>query len=40
MRDHDTIDQMGTIVEDMGGMRLTYAKLIEPNGLPSGARGG
>lgn len=39
MRDSDTIDQMGALVEGMGGKRLTYRKLIEDNGLSSGARG-
>ena len=38
-REHDTIDQMGGIVEGMGGKRLRYRDLIAPNGLPSGARG-
>ena len=38
-RDHDTIAQMGNLVEGMGGKRLTYEDLIAPNGLPSGARG-
>ena len=38
MRNHDTIDQMRLVVEGMGGKRLTYEKLIEPNGLPSGTR--
>ena len=38
MRNHDTIDQMRLVVEGMGGKRLTYRKLIEPNGLPSDAR--
>ena len=39
IRDHYTIDQMGQIVEGMGGKRLTYETLTEPNGLSSGARG-
>ena len=39
-RENDTIDQMGHIVEGMGGKRLTYEQLIAPNGLSSGARGG
>ena len=38
-RESDTIDQMGAVVEDMGGKRLRYSDLIKPNGLPSGARG-
>ena len=38
-RENDTIDQMGGIVDDMGGKRLRYRDLIKPNGLPSGARG-
>ena len=39
IRDHDTIDQMAHIVEGMGGKRLTYDTLTQPNGLSSGARG-
>ena len=38
-REHDTIDQMGEIVDGMIGKRLTYEQLTAPNGLPSGARG-
>lgn len=38
MRELDTIDQMSLVVEGMAGKRLTYKKLIEPNGLPSLAR--
>ena len=39
MRDQDTVDQMVTVVNGMGGKRLAYETLIEPNGLSSGARG-
>ena len=39
IRESDTIDQMGRVVEGMGGKRLTYEQLTAPNGLPSGARG-
>ena len=39
MRDHDTIDKMGVLVEGMGGKRLTYNRLTEDNGFLSGARG-
>ena len=39
MRDHDTIDQMGTLVVGMGNKRLTYDQLTRDNGLSSGARG-
>ena len=38
MREADTIDQMGGIVEGMGGKRLRYTNLIASNGFPSGAR--
>ena len=38
-RELDTINQMGILVECMAGKRLTYAGLIEDNGLDSGARG-
>ena len=38
-REHDTITQMGNLVEGMAGKRLTYDELTAPNGLPSGARG-
>ena len=40
VRESDTIDQMGGVVEDMGGKRLRYRDLVKPHGLPSGARGG
>ena len=38
IREQDTIDQMGSVVEGMGGKRLRYQDLIDDNGLPSGAR--
>ena len=38
-RESDTIDQMSSIVECMGGKRLRYSDLIADNGLSSGARG-
>lgn len=38
-RESDTIEQMGAIIDGMGGKRLRYRELIVPNGLPSGARG-
>ena len=38
-RPSDTLDQMGALVKGMEGKRLKYSELIEPNGLPSGARG-
>ena len=38
-RESGTIDRMGGIVEGMGGKRLRYRDLIEPDDLPSGARG-
>ncbi len=38
VREADTIDQMRGIAMNMIGRRITYRKLIEPNGLPSGAR--
>ncbi len=37
-REHDTVDQMGQIVDGMVGKRLTYEVLTAPNGLPNGAR--
>ena len=40
VRENDTIDQLGAMVEGMEGKRLTYDELIAPNGLDSGARGG
>ena len=39
IRDQDTIDQMAQVVDGMGGKRLTYDTLTQPNGLSSGARG-
>ncbi len=39
VRERDTIDQMGDVVEGMAGKRLTYRDLTKPNGLSSGARG-
>ena len=39
VRESDTIDQLGAMVEGMEGKRLTYEELIAPNGLDSGARG-
>ena len=38
IRDLDTVKQMEVLSAGMVGKRLTYAKLIEPNGLESGAR--
>ena len=38
IRDHDTIDQMGTLVRGLEGKRLTYRDLTVDNGLDSGAR--
>ena len=38
VRESDTVQQMGSIVEGMGGKRLRYQDLIDDNGLPSGAR--
>ena len=35
-----TINRMESLVGQMGGRRLTYAELVAPNGLDSGARGG
>ncbi len=40
VREDDTIDQLGAMVQGMEGKRLTYEALIAPNGLDSGARGG
>lgn len=37
-REDDTVDQMEALVRQMGPKRLRYRDLIEPNGLPSGAR--
>ena len=39
IREQDTVAQMGTVVEGMGGKRLRYKDLITGNGLPNGARG-
>ena len=39
VRENDTIDQLGAMVQGMEGKRLTYDELIAPNGLDSGARG-
>ncbi len=38
VREEDTLDQMLDMVRGMIGRRLMYSSLIEPNGLPSGAR--
>ena len=38
VRDEDTLAQMATVVAGLIGKRLMYRKLIEDNGLPSGAR--
>ncbi|MCY3929999.1 MAG: IS1595 family transposase [Acidobacteria bacterium] len=38
VREEDTLDQMLDMVRGMIGRRLMYTSLIEPNGLPSGAR--
>ncbi len=38
LRDHDTIDQMRSMVGGMVGRQLRYKDLIADNGLPSGAR--
>ena len=38
IREDDTLDQMLGMVRRMVGRRLMYRSLIEPNGLPSGAR--
>ena len=38
MREHDTIDQMGSDVLGMNGKRLRYDDLIAPNGFESAAR--
>ena len=40
VRENDTIDQLGAMVEGMEGKRLRYQELIAPNGLASGARSG
>ena len=38
VRENDTVDQLGAMVEGMRGKRLRYRELIAPNGLASGAR--
>ena len=38
IREDDTADQMGEVVQGMGRKRLRYRDLIAPNGLRSGAR--
>ena len=38
IRDLDTLEQMVMLTEGMAGRRLTYKRLIEPNGLSSLAR--
>ena len=38
VRENDTIDQLGAMVQGMEGKRLTYDDLIAWNGLDSGAR--
>ena len=38
IRDLDTLQQMAMVTEGMAGKRLTYKRLIEPNGLASLAR--
>ena len=38
-RSSDTIDQIGSVIQGMEGKRLSFANLIAPNGLDSGARG-
>jgi len=38
IREMDTVDQMVAVTQGMAGKRLQYRDLIEPNGLPSGAR--
>ena len=39
VRENDTIDQLGAMVQGMEGKRLRYDELIASNGLDSGARG-
>ena len=36
VRDRDTLDQMGNIIRNAVGKRLTYAELTADNGLPNG----
>ena len=38
IREQDTVKQLATISAGMNGKRLTYKRLIAPNGLASGAR--
>ena len=38
VRDRDTIEQMGGVVQSMEGKRLTYRALVADNGVSSGAR--
>ena len=38
VREQDTIEQMASVTGGMEGKRLTYERLIEANGLESGAR--
>ena len=38
VRESDTVQQIASIVEGMGGKRLRYQDLIDDNGLPSGTR--
>ena len=38
VREQDTIEQMRAVTAGMDGKRLTYERLIEANGLASGAR--
>ena len=40
LREADTLTQMGIVVQEFEGKRLTYAALKQPNGLDSGARSG
>ena len=40
LREHDTIAIMGAVAAGTAGRHLPYEKLIAPNGLDSGARGG
>ena len=40
VRESDTVDQMGAMVQGMEGKRLGYEELTAPNGLDSGARSG
>ena len=38
LRESDTLDQMRGLVTRLMGRKLGYRRLVEPNGLPSGAR--